>query len=113
MWVFSGARAKSGYTAPNIPVYSEAWTKRNAKVSPGYHFPPYRTPHTANMRVAKPTMGKEEKTKQNDKRKRVEIREGSLGYPVFVKPVFTKDSKPLEKRKRSLEHLGIVIPVLT
>ncbi|GFU83040.1 uncharacterized protein TNCV_65111 [Trichonephila clavipes] len=28
-------------------------------------------------------------------RKRAEIREGSLGFPGFVKPVFTKDSKPL------------------
>ncbi|GFV60966.1 uncharacterized protein TNCV_996991 [Trichonephila clavipes] len=34
-------------------------------------------------------------------RERVENREGSLGYPGFVKPVFTKDSKPLGKRKRS------------
>ncbi|GFW21998.1 hypothetical protein TNCV_4822801 [Trichonephila clavipes] len=37
-------------------------------------------------------------------RKRVENREGSLGYPGFVKPVFTKDSKPVGKRKRSLGH---------
>ncbi|GFW53335.1 putative transposase-like protein [Trichonephila clavipes] len=35
-------------------------------------------------------------------RERVKNREGSLGYPGFVKPVFTKDSKPLGKRKRSL-----------
>ncbi|GFW22482.1 putative mariner transposase [Trichonephila clavipes] len=34
--------------------------------------------------------GKEEKEKWNDK-KRVENREGSLGYPRFVKPVFSKD----------------------
>ncbi|GFW67412.1 hypothetical protein TNCV_3390831 [Trichonephila clavipes] len=33
------------------PVYSEAWDKGNAKVSPGHHFPPYGTPHTANVRV--------------------------------------------------------------
>ncbi|GFW97223.1 hypothetical protein TNCV_4784371 [Trichonephila clavipes] len=35
-------------------------------------------------------------------RKRAENRERSLGFPGFVKPVFTKDSKPLGKRKRSL-----------
>ncbi|GFV44598.1 hypothetical protein TNCV_3998881 [Trichonephila clavipes] len=46
-------------------------------------------------------------------RKRAENRERSLGFPGFVKPVFTKDSKPLGKRKRSLEHLGSVKPVLT
>ncbi|GFV82514.1 hypothetical protein TNCV_3983041 [Trichonephila clavipes] len=38
------------------PVYSEAWAKGNAKVSPEHHFPPYGTPHTANMRVVKPTV---------------------------------------------------------
>ncbi|GFV33712.1 hypothetical protein TNCV_4568271 [Trichonephila clavipes] len=53
--------------------------------------------------------GKEEKEKWNDK-KMVENREGSLG---FVKPVFTKDSKPLGKRKRSLGHLGSMKPALT
>ncbi|GFT67409.1 hypothetical protein TNCV_2360371 [Trichonephila clavipes] len=42
-----------------------------------------------------------EKEKWDDN-KRVENREGSLGYPGFMKPVFTKDSKPLGKRKRSL-----------
>ncbi|GFV95338.1 hypothetical protein TNCV_4587131 [Trichonephila clavipes] len=46
-------------------------------------------------------------------RKRADNREGSLGHHGFVKPVFTKDSKPLGKRKRSLVHLGIVTPVLT
>ncbi|GFW63795.1 hypothetical protein TNCV_3744031 [Trichonephila clavipes] len=46
-------------------------------------------------------------------RRRVENREGSLGYPRFVRPVFTKDSKPLGKRKRSLGYLRIVTPVLT
>ncbi|GFU90652.1 hypothetical protein TNCV_2092491 [Trichonephila clavipes] len=46
-------------------------------------------------------------------RKRAENREGSLGFPGFVNPVFTKDSKPLGKRKRSLGHLGSVKPVLT
>ncbi|GFS50723.1 hypothetical protein TNCV_2165491, partial [Trichonephila clavipes] len=35
-------------------------------------------------------------------RKRAENREGSLGSLGFVKPVFTKDSKPLGRRKRSL-----------
>ncbi|GFT97648.1 hypothetical protein TNCV_4463631 [Trichonephila clavipes] len=44
-------------------------------------------------------------------RKRAENREGSLGFPGFVKPVFTKDSKPLRRRKRSLGHLGSVKPV--
>ncbi|GFV58948.1 reverse transcriptase domain-containing protein [Trichonephila clavipes] len=43
-------------------------------------------------------------------RKRAENREGSLGFPGFVKPVFTKDSKPLRRRKRSLGHLGSVKP---
>ncbi|GFV02318.1 putative methyltransferase DDB_G0268948 [Trichonephila clavipes] len=51
-------------------------------------------------------MGKEEKEKWDDKM-RIENREGSLGYPVFVKPVFTKDSKPLG----SLGYFGIVTPV--
>ncbi|GFU59066.1 hypothetical protein TNCV_2933631 [Trichonephila clavipes] len=46
-------------------------------------------------------------------RKRAENREGSLGFPGFVKPVFTKDSKPLGRRKRSLGHLGSVKLVLT
>ncbi|GFT52040.1 hypothetical protein TNCV_4999281 [Trichonephila clavipes] len=40
--------------------------------------------------------GKEEKEKWNDK-KRVENREGSLGYPRFVKPVFTKHGRPFEE----------------
>ncbi|GFV88623.1 hypothetical protein TNCV_1244331 [Trichonephila clavipes] len=54
------------------PVYSEAWAKGNAEVSighqsppngrsvgkgsPEHHFPPYGTPHTANIRVGKPTV---------------------------------------------------------
>ncbi|GFW25094.1 hypothetical protein TNCV_3155971 [Trichonephila clavipes] len=46
-------------------------------------------------------------------RKRAENRGGSLGFPGFVKPVFTKDSKSLGRRKRSLRHLGSVKPVLT
>ncbi|GFW39045.1 hypothetical protein TNCV_1830371 [Trichonephila clavipes] len=46
-------------------------------------------------------------------RQMAENREGSLGFPGFVKPVFTKDSKPLGRRKRSLGHLGSVKPVLT
>ncbi|GFW55933.1 uncharacterized protein TNCV_4390741 [Trichonephila clavipes] len=44
-------------------------------------------------------------------RKRAENRERSLGYPGVVKHVFTKESKPLGKRKRSLGHLGIATPV--
>ncbi|GFW71272.1 hypothetical protein TNCV_536901 [Trichonephila clavipes] len=41
-------------------------------------------------------------------RRRVENGEGSLEYPRFVRPVFTKDSKHLGKRKRSLGYLGIL-----
>ncbi|GFW64577.1 uncharacterized protein TNCV_3513991 [Trichonephila clavipes] len=33
-------------------------------------------------------------------RKRAENRERSLGHPGFVKPVFTKDSKPLWEKKK-------------
>ncbi|GFV37120.1 histone-lysine N-methyltransferase SETMAR [Trichonephila clavipes] len=33
-------------------------------------------------------------------RRRVENREGSLGYARFVRPVFTKDSKPLWKKEK-------------
>ncbi|GFS47486.1 hypothetical protein TNCV_1612251 [Trichonephila clavipes] len=51
-------------------------------------------------------------------RKRVEIREGSLGYPGFVKPVFTKDSKtPRENITRASRdcdthtHLKKVTPL--
>ncbi|GFX96714.1 hypothetical protein TNCV_245011 [Trichonephila clavipes] len=40
-----------------------------------------------------------EEKKKWDAKKRVENREGSLGYPGFVKPVFTKDSKPIGKKK--------------
>ncbi|GFV64832.1 hypothetical protein TNCV_1340511 [Trichonephila clavipes] len=56
---------------------------------------------------------KEEKGEIGLARKRAENEEGSLGFPGFVKPVFTKDSKPLGRRKRSLGHLGSVKPVLT
>ncbi|GFY08966.1 hypothetical protein TNCV_4661571 [Trichonephila clavipes] len=42
--------------------------------------------------------GKRKKERWDDK-KRVKNREGSLGYPGFVTPVFTKDSKPLGKEK--------------
>ncbi|GFU91403.1 hypothetical protein TNCV_2541711 [Trichonephila clavipes] len=53
--------------------------------------------------------GREEKKREiGMARKRAENRERSLGFPGFVKPVFTKDSKPLGKRKRSLGHLGSV-----
>ncbi|GFT77997.1 hypothetical protein TNCV_2820211 [Trichonephila clavipes] len=58
--------------------------------------------------------GREKKKRRNVMtRKRVENREGSLGYPGFVRPVFTKDNKPLGKRKILLGYLGIVTPVLT
>ncbi|GFX27144.1 hypothetical protein TNCV_440501 [Trichonephila clavipes] len=43
--------------------------------------------------------GREKKKEKWDDKKRVENREGSLGYPGFVTPVFTKDSKPLGKKK--------------
>ncbi|GFW67310.1 hypothetical protein TNCV_2595431, partial [Trichonephila clavipes] len=33
-------------------------------------------------------------------RKRAENREGSLGFPGFMTPVFTKDSKPLGEGKK-------------
>ncbi|GFW03153.1 hypothetical protein TNCV_157731 [Trichonephila clavipes] len=56
------------------PVYSEAWARRNAEV--------------CSLDV------KRRKGKNWMTRKMVENREGSLGYPGFVKPVFTKDSKP-------------------
>ncbi|GFY02237.1 hypothetical protein TNCV_5100961 [Trichonephila clavipes] len=58
--------------------------------------------------------GREKKKRKSEMtRKRVENREGSLWHPGFVKPVFTKDSKPLGKRKRSLGHIGSVKPALT
>ncbi|GFX73331.1 hypothetical protein TNCV_4206811 [Trichonephila clavipes] len=95
------------------PVYSEAWAKGKAEVSLGHqsrHMGEVWAKGTQNtiflltgrrMRVGKPTVsvvstGKEEREKWNDK-KRVENRKGSLRYPVFVKPVFIKDSKPLGK----------------
>ncbi|GFV69727.1 hypothetical protein TNCV_1348801 [Trichonephila clavipes] len=56
--------------------------------------------------------GKEEKEKWDDK-KRVENREGSLGYPGVVTPECTKENKPLGKRKRSLGYLGRVKLALT
>ncbi|GFY28123.1 hypothetical protein TNCV_4394571 [Trichonephila clavipes] len=48
---------------------------------------------------------REKKKKRNGMTgKRVEIREGPLGYPGFVRPVFTKDSKPLEQQKFDLHR---------
>ncbi|GFX57053.1 hypothetical protein TNCV_2963331 [Trichonephila clavipes] len=70
------------------PVYSEAWAKENAKD------------------------GKRRKEEVEWTRKKAKNREGTLEYPRFMKPVFTKDSKPLGKRKRSLGHLEIVTPVI-
>ncbi|GFT34625.1 uncharacterized protein TNCV_4125651 [Trichonephila clavipes] len=49
--------------------------------------------------------GKERKDKLNEIRRRVENREGSLGYPRFVRPVFTKDSKPLGKSKKKITRV--------
>ncbi|GFX69538.1 hypothetical protein TNCV_1769071 [Trichonephila clavipes] len=40
-------------------------------------------------------------------RKRVENREESLGNPEFVKPVFTKGSKPLGKRKEAPKEVFV------
>ncbi|GFV95695.1 hypothetical protein TNCV_2033811, partial [Trichonephila clavipes] len=45
--------------------------------------------------------GKKEGENWNGK-KRAENREGSLGFPGSVKPVFTKDSKPLGRRERKI-----------
>ncbi|GFU81776.1 hypothetical protein TNCV_3086881 [Trichonephila clavipes] len=67
--------------------------------------------HECEKRVGHMT-GKERKDKLNETR-RVENREGSLVYPGVVTPTFAKDSKSLGKRKRSLEYLEIVTPVLT
>ncbi|GFV38950.1 hypothetical protein TNCV_965161 [Trichonephila clavipes] len=44
---------------------------------------------------------REKKKRRNGMtRKRVENREGSLGYPGVMKPVFTKDSKPLSEKEK-------------
>ncbi|GFU63502.1 hypothetical protein TNCV_3666491 [Trichonephila clavipes] len=42
----------TGAGSPCLP----STAKRGPKVIPGHHFPPYVTPHTANMRVGKPTV---------------------------------------------------------
>ncbi|GFX28441.1 transposable element Tcb2 transposase [Trichonephila clavipes] len=55
-----------------------------------------KLPQQLLYNVVQSMTGKEEKEKWDDK-KRVENREESLGYPGFVKPVFTKDSKPFGK----------------
>ncbi|GFU87352.1 transposable element Tcb1 transposase [Trichonephila clavipes] len=76
-------------------------------------------PHQTNFGNVWKLLGllypKREKKEKIDRmtRRRVENRDRPLGYPRFVKPVFTKDSKPLGKRISSLGHLGIVTPVLT
>ncbi|GFV16913.1 hypothetical protein TNCV_4365131 [Trichonephila clavipes] len=44
--------------------------------------------------------------------RRVKNRDGSLGHSWVVKPLFTKDCKPLEEMKRLLGYLRIVTPVL-
>ncbi|GFV75572.1 hypothetical protein TNCV_2240211 [Trichonephila clavipes] len=38
------------------PLRGPSSAKRWSNVFPGQHFPPYGTPHTANMRVGKPTL---------------------------------------------------------
>ncbi|GFX26135.1 hypothetical protein TNCV_3717941, partial [Trichonephila clavipes] len=42
-----------------------------------------------------------------------ENREGSLGFPGFVKPVFTKDSKTPREKEKITRHLGSVKPGTT
>ncbi|GFX25549.1 putative RNA-directed DNA polymerase from transposon X-element [Trichonephila clavipes] len=52
--------------------------------------------------------GREKKKRETGMaRKRAENREGSLGFPGFVKPVFTKDSKPLG-RIPDVRFLGVI-----
>ncbi|GFV13697.1 transposable element Tcb2 transposase [Trichonephila clavipes] len=63
------------------------------------------------LRSPRQTSRRQKNKRWNDKR--VEIGEGSQGYHDFLKPVFTKDSKPFGKRKTSLGHLGIMTPVLS
>ncbi|GFX33501.1 hypothetical protein TNCV_1006621 [Trichonephila clavipes] len=41
--------------------YLPSTAKRRPKIFPGHHFPPYGTPHTANMRVEKPMLLVEKK----------------------------------------------------
>ncbi|GFS62981.1 hypothetical protein TNIN_492191 [Trichonephila inaurata madagascariensis] len=70
-----------------------------------------RTPFSSLQKTAQAkhagwlTNGTEKERKDVMTRKRVENREGSLGYPVLVKPELIKDSKPFGKR--SLRHLGL------
>ncbi|GFX57329.1 hypothetical protein TNCV_3914921 [Trichonephila clavipes] len=70
--------------------------KYQARRLPGVH-PEYST--AASGRGSNGS-GREKNKKRNFMtRERVENREGSLGYPGFVKPVFTKDSKPPWKKE--------------
>ncbi|GFU79817.1 hypothetical protein TNCV_4863711 [Trichonephila clavipes] len=49
--------------------------------------------HCTDFSAFKSVVWTEKKKEKWDDKKRVENREGSLGYPGFVTPVFTKDSK--------------------
>ncbi|GFT29393.1 hypothetical protein TNCV_757491 [Trichonephila clavipes] len=51
-----GQRERRGIPRPPISSKREEGRQRERKGSPGHHFPPYGTPHTANMRVGKPTL---------------------------------------------------------
>ncbi|GFX05255.1 CUB domain-containing protein [Trichonephila clavipes] len=79
------------------PVYIETWPKRTQKVSAGHHFPPYGTPHMANMWAVK-----ERKDDWNERSKKVENRDGSIGYPKVITPVFTKELSPLSNSELSM-----------
>ncbi|GFU96794.1 hypothetical protein TNCV_1303241 [Trichonephila clavipes] len=56
-------------------------------------------PPMSSIREKRSGLGsRREKEKWNDKR--VENREGYLGHPGYVTPVFTKNSKPLGKKEK-------------
>ncbi|GFU71793.1 hypothetical protein TNCV_2345381 [Trichonephila clavipes] len=86
------------------PIYSEALAKGNAEDTL-FHLTGCRTRQTCRR--------EKKKREHCMTRQRVENREGSLGYPGVVTPIFTKDSESLGKGKTSIGHLGIVTLVLT
>ncbi|GFV23663.1 hypothetical protein TNCV_5108491 [Trichonephila clavipes] len=95
----------------SVPVIWQNQARRLPEVHPEYN-----ATASGQDPTVKWVCGLDRKKKKREiwmARKRAENREGSLGFPGFVKPVFTKDSKPLGRRKRSLGHLGSVKPVLT
>ncbi|GFX29715.1 hypothetical protein TNCV_2750491 [Trichonephila clavipes] len=73
--------------------------KYQAQRLPEVH-PEYRTTVSERGSNRSVVWTGKEKEKWDDKR--VENRQGSLEYPGFVKPVFTKDSKLLEKIGKDL-----------